>query len=171
MRTDPEVSRAIRCIMQDMRRAEQKRLSIGAECFATANGWKVAGASFSLDQLARRKRSGWPNYITDSEVDHPDYFRDGWWPVAVAAHVYATADMMREYMRQHPTLVLHVAPEGERASWYFPGGTLLVVITRPDITRIEWPTEAQMKRRAAAYAAQKELAEQYNALNRQARSA
>src|SRR5271170_7316264 len=37
-------------------------------------------------------------------------------------------------------LVTHVAPAGAAASWYFPGHSILLVVTRPGI-EVVWPTQ------------------------------
>jgi hypothetical protein len=60
-------------------------------------------------------------------------------PTAIAAHLYANDEIVgraREWASEH-RLLLH-EPPNLHASWYYPGGTRLVVYTRPD-TNIAWP--------------------------------
>ncbi len=44
-------------------------------------------------------------------------------------------------------LIVHHAPAGAAASWYFPGHTLLIVITRPGV-EVVWPTDREMAENA-----------------------
>jgi hypothetical protein len=130
--------------------------------FAVANGWRC-GAPFSLDLLIRAKLhngSDWrSNHWQQPEAcDHVQYYRIGGKPVALVAHNYQTTE---EHLRQlidelAGRLVLHVPAAGKAASWYYPNGTLPMVLTRPDITDIVWPTHRQMAATAAAYFAERD---------------
>jgi hypothetical protein len=131
--------------------------------FAAANGWKV-GKFFSLDQLIRKKKntgsSNDPHVIglRDMVADHPEHFRLNGYPVALLGHNYrgtsgryidGIKDTVARFAGQ---IVLHIPPAGNAASWYYPGGTLPMLLTRPDITEIVWPTDEEMAAMAAAYA-------------------
>jgi hypothetical protein len=127
--------------------------------FAAANGWKV-GKDFSLDQLILKKKNG-NKYVHNRQLaDHPEYFRADGYPVALLGHNYrGTGDGYIDGVKEMVAtlggkIVLHIPPARERASWYFPGNTLPMLLTRPDITEIVWPTEAEMVTMAAAYAAE-----------------
>jgi hypothetical protein len=131
--------------------------------FAAANGWKV-GKSFGLDQLIRNKKStGSSNHLYtlnmfSGAADHPEYFRRDGYPMALLGHNYPGTrghyiDGVRDLVAGlDGKLILHIPPAGNAASWYYPGGTLPMLLTRPDITEIVWPTDEQMAAMAAAYA-------------------
>jgi hypothetical protein len=136
---------------------------IAREQFAAANGWKI-GKSFGLDQLIRKKKNtGSSNRLYTMNMfsgaaDHPEHFRRDGYPMALLGHNYpgnrghyidGVRDLVAGYVGQ---LVLHIPPAGNAASWYCPGGMLPMLLTRPDITEIVWPTDEQMAAMAAAYA-------------------
>jgi hypothetical protein len=59
---------------------------------------------------------------------------------------------VQDLVARHAGLLeLHIPPAGERASWYYPGGTLPMLLTRPGITEIVRPTEDEMAAMAAAF--------------------
>jgi hypothetical protein len=139
------------------------RLERARNQFAAANGWKV-GKFFSLDQLIRNKKNtGSSNSpralgLRDSRMaDHPEFFRLNGYPVALLGHSYRGGgagyiDGMKEMAARFAgQLVLHIPPAGTAASWYYPGGALPMLLTRPDVTKIVWPTEQEMTAMAAAY--------------------
>jgi hypothetical protein len=131
--------------------------------FAAANGWKV-GKSFGIDQLIRKKKStGSSNHLfmrnmSNGAADHPEHFRRDGYPMALLGHNYPGdrghyIDGVKDLAAGlDGKLVLHIPPAGKAASWYYPGGTLPMLLTRPDITEIVWPTDEEMAAMAAAYA-------------------
>jgi hypothetical protein len=141
-----------------------------AERFAKANGWSI-GKQFSINLLISGRTNNGGNYYDSGQfdrslIDHPEYFKVGRRPVAIAAHNYdgsapGCADHLRAAVatRFAGQLVLHIPAAGKAASWYYPGGTMPMVLTRPDVKEIVWPTEEEMADMAAAYA-------EANAINR-----
>jgi hypothetical protein len=138
------------------------------ERFAEANGWRYSKSRFTLDALMRGIYSGGKSdreagYITGSApsmpFDHGEYFRlprsAGSRPVAIMGHNYPGVDnQLRKLVAQiGGYLVLHEPPAGKAASWYYPGGTLPMCVTRLGF-EVVWPTEAEMVENAADYAAE-----------------
>jgi hypothetical protein len=126
--------------------------------FADANGWRVAGHGFSLEVFARNgMRGGW-NYSTAiNPVDHVEHYRKDRRAVAIVGHNYDGEygthygiENITAYAAEHG-LIVHVPPAGKAASWYYPNGTIPLVVTRPG-TAIVWPTAGQMTATAQAYA-------------------
>lgn len=125
--------------------------------FADANGWRIAGHSFSLATLARNGVHGGCDYNGHNVVDHPEYYRKDRRAVAIVGHNYH-GDCGTHYGTENITrlaatygLIVHVAPAGKAASWYYPNATMLLIITRPGIA-IVWPTDEQMAASATAHA-------------------
>lgn len=125
--------------------------------FAAANGWKVAKHSFDVDVLSKNKVHSYdycgPAYRdTMDACDHPEFFRLDRRAAAIVAHNYAPSCHAETVGRvaERYGLRVHVPPDGKRASWYFPGGTHLIVLTRPDVIEIVWPTEDEMTEFARA---------------------
>jgi hypothetical protein len=142
--------------------------------FATANGWKV-GKDFNVDLLiSGRMHCGGDYYGNTGEydhslTDHPEYFRLGRYPVAIVGHNYVRDDpayvdhLKRSFAaRFDGQLVLHIPPAGKAASWYYPGGTLPMCLTRPDLTCVVWPNDQEMAATAAAHAASSDADHRYN---------
>jgi hypothetical protein len=125
--------------------------------FAQANGWEIR-REFCIDVLAKNKVRGYGNYDR-LLIDHPDFFKLGRYPVAIVSHNYngsapGSAGHLRESVATTfaGRLVLHVPPAGKDASWYYPGITLPMCLTRPDMKEIVWPTEQQMAKTSAEFA-------------------
>jgi hypothetical protein len=121
--------------------------------FARANGWRPAKSYFSVREFltAEQRRSlgcRLDGYSDCPGLDHPELFRKDRRPVAIVGHNYGGLDGhdTREVVEiaTRYGLGLHFAPAGAAASWYFPGSTTLVVLTRPEITTIVWPTADEM---------------------------
>lgn len=119
--------------------------------FAEANGWQATEAQYAPGQIARAskgRRAGEDGSATwCGLIDHPDCFRIGHRPEAIASHAYATdrGVLDREWLEaragewasQHG-LRAQLPPCPLAASWYFPGGTSLVVFTREDAPPVKW---------------------------------
>lgn len=147
--------------------------------FAKANGWRYTSRSFTLDALIRGLYSGGESdqrFLTQLAIkhgrahhhaygsplafDHRESFRlpksEGGRPVAIMGHNYGGADgpdgrSLRWLIDDLAgELVLHVPPTGEAASWYYPGATLPMCVTRPG-TEVAWPTFEEMAEFAATY--------------------
>jgi hypothetical protein len=135
--------------------------------FAEANGWRHSRSHFTLDALIKGMMHGGRQdreLIGDLHwrpLNHRESFRlpasQGVRPVAIMAHNYEDgADELRKLVADLAgALVLHEAPAGKAASWYLPGGTLPMVVTRPGAV-VVWPTLEEMADIAAAYAAEVE---------------
>jgi hypothetical protein len=128
--------------------------------FADANGWRI-GKWFSFQDLVGRQVSH-HDASYSVLVDHGECFRDGRRPAAIVGHnyscndestntstMYGTAGVTR--VAEHFGLVVHVAPAGAAASWYFPNHSTLLVITRPGV-EVVWPTPRQMVDTAIGHA-------------------
>jgi hypothetical protein len=123
----------------------------GRQQFACANGWYEAAKEFSFRALASGKMhtGGYrgDEHLGRRPLDHPEWFRKDRRPVAIVGHNYRGPD--GEDNRDPAAtakrfgLTLHVAPAGDAASWYYPGATTLLVMTRPETTII-WPTAEEM---------------------------
>jgi hypothetical protein len=112
--------------------------------FAQANGWRVSKA-FDLELLISGKQhGGWHSYNPLSTIfDHPNFFRADRRPVAIVAHNYPGAiEQLRAKIAAVEGLILHEpSTGGMQVSWYYPGGTLPMCITRPDVSAVVWPSE------------------------------
>jgi hypothetical protein len=133
---------------------------IARERFAKANGWRFSRSPFTIDALIYGKYSGGMSdreagYNDGTPFDHSEYFRwpkvIGGRPAAIMGHNYHDGDLRKLMDKLGGKLVLHIPPAGKAASWYYPGGTLPMCATRPDV-RVIWPTELEMADIAAAYA-------------------
>src|SRR5436190_2772170 len=122
--------------------------------FARANGWtRAAPGAFGHKTLARGGvNDGRYEWYRDSPPDHAEHYRKNRRAIAIVGHNYdgsgagsgthyGTEDITR--FAERMGLVVHVAPAGKAASWYYPGACTLLVITRPGI-EIVWPTPEQM---------------------------
>jgi hypothetical protein len=138
---------------------------IARDRFAQANGWRYAQRGFTLDALIRGTAHGGKSdrrlfdYLHSNPFDHRESFRlpksDGGRPVAILAHNYGADGEDGQLLRRlindlEGKLVLHVPPTGEAASWYYPGATLPMCVTRPGIEVI-WPTFDEMAEFAETY--------------------
>jgi hypothetical protein len=89
---------------------------------------------FLVQDAGRRKMHGGYRYADYwHPVDHPEWYRKDKWPVAIVGHNYGGAfeDHTLIDLAIRGGLILHVPPAGTAASWYFPGSTVLLVLTRP----------------------------------------
>ena len=169
-----------RLLVRQLAAVESRHAKIcpdGAARFAKANGWKICNC-FSLDKLEhnRRHRSRgvrfnpeyYEDYVRPSCLDHPEYYCTSdsrRLPVAIMAHDYDGADeQLRKFIHGIAGLVIHEPAAGKAASWYYPGATLPMCITRPDAQTIVWPTPEEM---AATMAAEKQAQSEMNNLRRQ----
>jgi hypothetical protein len=124
-------------------------LTKGRQQFARANRWRISKSYFSPRMLAAGKMYArcWEDYGTDNGFDHTEWYRKDRWPVAIVGHNYDGArndEIDRLLNHFDMALQLYVAPAGTAASWYYPGGTTLLVITRRDAPAIIWPTAEEM---------------------------
>lgn len=143
--------------------------------FAEANGWRYTRRDFTLDALIRRMHQGGKHdrrltgadgrrleYLHSNPFDHRESFRLGGpsaggknMPAAILGHNYGAdgpdAKLLRRLIDDlDGALVLHVPPVGEAASWYYPGATLPMCVTRPGVS-VVWPTFEEMAEFAAVY--------------------
>ena len=71
--------------------------------------------------------------------------KHGWVNIAIAGQPYAGAkDTIRPELDElkHQGFRIHTPPSGERASLWFPGQTLFVVVTLPGV-EVKWLPEQQ----------------------------
>jgi hypothetical protein len=128
--------------------------------FADANGWRI-GKWFAFRDLV--PPGILPRGVSDGDidygvlVDHGECYRQGRKPVAIVGHNYDGdysvkygTEKITDIAEQHG-LVVHIAPAGKAASWYYPNHATLLVITRPGI-EIVWPTPQQMVAHAMTWA-------------------
>lgn len=117
--------------------------------FAELNGWQLTRRQFPLAVLRDNKLHGNPDLRFEGPVgfnhdtlDHAEYFRHTEKPyraAAIVAHLYgAKTDELNAYAKERG-LVAHIAPS-KMASWYYPGGTTMVVYVRPG-TGVTWLPE------------------------------
>jgi hypothetical protein len=72
-------------------------------------------------------------------LDHAEYFRENEKPyraAAIVAHLYNRNAPVDQWAHERG-LTATIAP---RASWYNPGGTIMVCYTRPGAD-VQWPPE------------------------------
>jgi hypothetical protein len=115
-----------------------------AKRFATLNNLRHSQVDFGFNRLRglRPARSDHPaDRIGGRLYDHPDFFRSlNGHCVAAVVHPYPAP---AAELRANPPrgLVLH-EPEGrEGVSWYAPGHTVPICITRAGVTVVEWPEQ------------------------------
>lgn len=127
-----------------LQRISQAEKSLRAR-FAQLNGWAVAKGRFSVDDLRDgRIRAGawWEIASSDHDaLDHVEHYRDRkapHRPAAIVSHIYSSPGAAEAFAKEH-RLEAHVA--GSRmVSWYYPGGTWMVVYVRPG-TAVAWLPE------------------------------
>jgi len=107
---------------------------------ASLNDMKVSNAGFSLNILRDGKKHGrWERYETPL-LDHIVYFKRNGWPVAILAQPYgATVDEILQLSAKHGLIAQ--SPPRPRASIYYPGGTLCLMITRRGFGPVSWLPE------------------------------
>jgi hypothetical protein len=129
---------------------------VARQQFADANGWRVSKFFALRDLVAPLKGIPLPYFETDFEqsaiVDHAECFRKDRKPVAIVGHNYDGHGLQYGWERIAEFcaplgLLVHVAPAGKVASWYYPGHSTLLVITQPGI-EVVWPTAEQMVKNA-----------------------
>jgi len=109
--------------------------------WAELNGLDRIRQGFTLAHVARSTRNGRGGIENDAifsrpERDHCSYFKCDERATALVSEPYqADIPRLRHALEQHG-LVVHVPPN-PRASFWYPGHTLFLVITRSD-TKIDW---------------------------------
>ena len=128
----------------------------GRQQFAKANNWRFRDRMFSLPMLALQIRNRTTyDFVQGNPVDHCEYYNKDGRPVAIVGHNYDGtgtrygSDDIVLLAGKHG-LVVHIAPEPKAMSYYYPGATTLLVITRPG-TNIIWPTAKTMEKCAAMH--------------------
>jgi hypothetical protein len=121
--------------------------------FAAANAWRVAKHCFSVDVLAAGRAYD-RSYSHPVGFDHAEFYRDanGRFSTAIVAHNYDPSEEAARQLAEGYDLVVHLPPAGRAASWYYPGHTLPICVTRPGVT-VVWPTPEEMVTNAADHAA------------------
>ncbi len=117
----------------DARRVSQERVSkhqwVLARAYGERRGWQVAEKRFPLSALAPTcgPTDDWPHEFSD----HRWFWYHGGRPVAVSAHLYGCDDKRRVAARLWASaLGLSVVFPVDFPSWYYPGTTTLIDITR-----------------------------------------
>lgn len=124
----------LRAAYQEIDRAQRA----ATEAFADINGWKKAPSTYDLDVLGRGTRVAWRSVIGRGPLDHPLAFQTKRRYVSMVGQPYPPAVDLAQW-RVHLEdrgLVLHVPPD-PLASIHNPGGTLFLVVTKPDI-EVRW---------------------------------
>jgi hypothetical protein len=126
------------------------------KAFGDANGWVYRHTPFNLGQLVRNssrktKDEFWhPHDFWHTGFDHSEYYWLDKKPVAIATHPYPIANhRLLTLTNKWPRLRVHECPD-RQASWYYPGRTLLFVVTRLD-TSIVWPTPEEVQETTRSY--------------------
>lgn len=127
------------------------------ERFAAMNGWKL-GQCFDLPQLIHNKSHRGRRYVDtgrdlDFRFDHTEWFRLGRQPIAIGCHNYESDEAgLRRFAAANPHLIrLHIPDAGRAASWHYPNGALPMLVTRPDVETVIWPSDEQNAEMAEAY--------------------
>ncbi len=110
--------------------------------FAALNGWKETQRHFDIPTLAAGKC--WGNQYINVPYplwDHPRLYRQGRKTIAIALHSYAD-DATKKWQEvldrlNLPGPLVANSPPNPWASTYLPGGTIMVVLTRPE-TPVLW---------------------------------
>jgi hypothetical protein len=125
-----------------------------ARLFAHINGWRWdPGFRFMPESLGKYGNDH--NYQRPYWCDHALYFQGqaegkrGWVNIAIAGQPYAGAESnvrpeLDDLRRRG--FCIHTPPGGERASLYFPGQTLFVVVTLAGV-EVRWLPEQQGRHR------------------------
>jgi hypothetical protein len=126
------------CSAIDRRNAIQYRLNCD---FAAARGWNPSPSPFGLRTLARgtQNNGGQRYHYNDDnpevgqfrpQFDHPNFFCRNRKAAAIAAHLYNWPQVQSECQEiaDHFNLSLEIP---DFPSWYYPGGTTLVLYTGP----------------------------------------
>jgi hypothetical protein len=119
-----------------------------ANLFARINGWRW-DPSFRFQPESLGKRGNDYEYQRPYWCDHALYFRGlmedrrGWVNIAIAGQPYAGAkETIRPELEElaRRGFCISTPPSGERASIWFPGQTLFIVVTLPGV-RVRWLPE------------------------------
>jgi hypothetical protein len=122
-----------------------------ANAFATLNGWRRTRRAFRADTLARHgchdasSRWGCPSW-PHALFDHPVYFRELQRPYRAAAVIgqpYGTSLETARELAAELGLIVH-APPNLTASWWYPGHARLFVVTRPDVSSVQFLPDQQI---------------------------
>ena len=118
------------------------------ELFARINGWRWDPA-FRFMPQSLGKYANDCNYQRPYWCDHALYFRGprtygrrGWVNVAIAGQPYQwSSNVVAELADlERQRFCIHTPPGGERASIWFPGQTLFIVVTLPGL-EVKWLPE------------------------------
>jgi hypothetical protein len=141
----------------DLWREEKELRAQAAKEFARLNGWKHSAADFSIEMLSEgRPRRKWGEYFEGDRdlFDHPVFFRENqkpYRPAALVGQPYGMKSVCAEpliierrsmrwdgdcYEATVLKLDRHVPPK-VKASWWYPGSTAFVCVTRPG-TPVQW---------------------------------
>jgi hypothetical protein len=121
-----------------------------AVLFARLNGWRWDPAFRFMPESLGKYGNDY-SYQRPYWCDHALYFqgpmegKHGWVNIAIAGQPYAGAkDTIRAELDElkHQGFRIHTPPGGERASLWFPGQTLFVVVTLPGV-EVKWLPEQQ----------------------------
>lgn len=116
------------------------------EHFALLNGWRWDPAyHFTPEGLGKASNNYKPGPL--GWRDHALYFQGprpngrGWINVAIVGQPYAGADCRAELAElERQGFRIHTPPRGGKASIWFPGQTLFIVVTLPGV-EVKWLPE------------------------------
>jgi hypothetical protein len=121
------------------------------QAFANLNGWRLTNAEFTTRVLATSKvHAGSGRHWDEGRsadsyqhefMDHAEFFRESAKPyraAAIVAHLYNCEADVHSWALERG-LHAHVPPR-LKASWYYPGATLIVCYTRPHVI-VRWLPE------------------------------
>ncbi len=110
--------------------------------FAALNGIARTPRPFALSTLAAGgvsdAKDAWGAMYRFPAADHLTWFRNGAQAALVLSQPYAGSDVDRLHAyAAERGLALHMPPN-PKASFWFPGWTLAIAITRPDFGPVRW---------------------------------
>jgi hypothetical protein len=118
-----------------------------AEEFAALNGWRIARTPFAPDCIGRKRYTSNRYLPVQSWLDHPVFYRTkDSTAAAIVSQPYGDLSQFRDELDaiiQRAGLKWQVPPN-ERASFWFPGKTLFIVLTLPEHSIIWFPEQQEI---------------------------
>lgn len=115
------------------------------EEFGTQNGWRIAKTPFNPDLIGKKRIANNRYLSIQSWLDHTIYYRTkAGIAAAIVSQPYGDINQFRDELDAIAlrTGLKWSVPTNERTSFWFPGKTLFIVLTKPEHSII-WFAEQQ----------------------------
>jgi hypothetical protein len=122
-----------------------KLTDVAEEMFGAQNGWWIAKTPFAPDLIGKKRSTGNRYTGVQSWLDHTTYYRTkAGIAAAILSQPYGDLDQFRDELDAivQRTGLRWQVPTNERISFWYPGKTLFIVLTKPEHQMV-WFSEQQ----------------------------